>query len=101
LKQYDLYRNKGRGAKRAPFLLVIQRDAVSGLPTRLVAPVMRLAKEHLLTKLMISVSVENETLYISLPELFAIDRSNLGTYAGNISELHDDIVRAVDMLLTG
>jgi CcdB protein len=99
--QYDLCRNKGRGAKRAPFLLILQRDAVSALPTRLVAPVMRLAQNEVLTKLMIPINVEGELLHIALPELFAINYSSLGSVAGNLGALHTDIVRALDMLITG
>jgi CcdB protein len=99
--QYDLCRNTGPGAKRAPFLLILQRNAVAALPIRLVAPVMRLARNEVLTKLMIPIKVEDELLHIALPELFAINRSSLGNVEANLSTLHTEIVRALDMLITG
>jgi toxin CcdB len=99
--QYDLCRNTGRGAKRSPYLLVVQRDMVSALPTRLVAPVMRLSLKSAVTRVMVPVAIEGESLHISLPELFSIDHTMLGAVVGNLNHLHDDIVRALDMLITG
>jgi toxin CcdB len=101
VRQYDLCRNTGRGAKRSPYLLVIQRDMVSALPIRLVAPVMRLPPKSAVTRVMVPVEIEGESLHVSLPELFSIDRAMLGPVAGNLSPLHDDIVRALDLLITG
>jgi toxin CcdB len=101
VRQYDLCRNTGRGAKRSPYLLVIQRDMVSALPTRLVAPVMRLQRTSAVTRVMVTVEIGGESLHISLPETFSIDRTMLGPVASNLSHLHDDIVRALDMLVTG
>jgi CcdB protein len=101
VKQYDLCQNKGRGAKRSPYFLVIQRDMVSALPTRLVAPVLRLQRTSAVTRVMVAVEIGGESLHISLPETFSIDRTMLGPVASNLSHLHDDIVRALDMLVTG
>ncbi len=101
MRQYDLCRNTGRGAKRSPYLLIIQRDMVSGLPTRLVAPVMRLPSQSVITKVMVPMEIDGESLHISLPELFSIDRNMLNPAVGNLNQLHDDIVRALDLLITG
>lgn len=101
MRQYDLCRNTGKGAARAPYLLVIQRDSVSALPTRLVAPVMRLSPTEVVTRVMVPVEVGGDQLYIVVSELFAISRTALGTVEGNVAELHDDIVRALDFLVTG
>jgi CcdB protein len=101
MKQYDLCRNKGRAQARSPYLLIIQRDGVSGLPTRLVAPVMRLTPEAVIARIMVPVDFEDEKLHISLPEMFSIDKGMLGNVVGNLSDLHVDIVRSLDMLVTG
>jgi CcdB protein len=101
VRQYDLCRNRGQAAARAPYLLVLQRDDLAVLKTRLVAPVLRLAGEPAMAKLLVPLDVENENLHVSLPEIFSIDRSALGPAAGNASELHNDIVRALDLLITG
>jgi toxin CcdB len=101
VRQYDLCHNKGRGAKRSPYLLVIQRDMVSDLPTRLVAPVLRLPSKNAITKVMVPVVIEGEDLFISLPEIFSIDNNMLGAVVSNLDKLHENIVRALDMLVTG
>lgn len=101
MRQHDLCRNIGRGAARTPFLLVIQRESVSALPTRLVAPVMRLPEAEAVTRIMVPVEFGGERLHIVLAELFTISRSALGPVEGNLVALHDDIVRALDFLVTG
>jgi hypothetical protein len=101
VRQYDLCRNRGRSAARAPYLLVLQRDDFAVLKTRLVAPVLRLAGEPAMAKLLVPLEVENESLHVSLPEVFSIDRNALGPVASNASNLHADIIRALDLLITG
>ena len=101
MRQYDLCRNRGRGAARSPYLLIIQRDMASVLPTRLVVPIMRLAHRNAITQITVPVLFEGESLHISVPELFSIDASMLGPVVGNLNQLHDDVVRALDMLITG
>jgi hypothetical protein len=101
VRQYDLCRNRGQSASRAPFLLVLQRDDLAVLQTRLVAPVLRLGGEPAITRLFVPIDVENESLHVSLPELFSIDRNALGPVAANVYGLHDEIIRALDMLITG
>jgi hypothetical protein len=101
VKQYDLCGNRGQSAGRAPYLLVLQRDDLAILKTRLVAPVLRLAGDAIMAKLMVPVHVEAEILHVSLPEMFSIDRNALGPVAGNASDLHNEIIRALDLLITG
>lgn len=101
MRQFDVCRNKGRGAARTPYLLIIQRDWVEELPTRLVAPVMRLKSGEIVSRVMVGVDIEGESLLIALPELFSIDRNMLGPVVGNVSGLRDDIVRALDFMITG
>ena len=101
MRQYDLCLNRGRGAARAPYLLVLQRNDIALLKTRLVAPVLRLDGEPAIARLLVPLAVEDEHLYVSLPEMFSIDRNALGPVSSNFSHLHDDVVRALDLLITG
>lgn len=84
-----------------PYLLVLQRDDLTLLKTRVVAPVLRLKGEPAIAKLLVPLVVLNETLHVSLPEIFAIDRNALRPSAGNVSAIHNDVIRALDMLITG
>ena len=54
-----------------------------------------------MAKLFVPLVMESEDLYVSLPEIFSIDRNALGPPASNVSDLHDDVIRALDMLITG
>jgi hypothetical protein len=101
VRQYEICRNRDQGAARAPYLLVLQRDDFAVLKTRLVAPVLRLDGEPAIARLLVPLEVENESLHVSLPEIFSIDRSALGPVSRSASELHVDIVRAPDLLITG
>jgi hypothetical protein len=54
-----------------------------------------------MAKLLVSIKIENEDLHVSPPEIFSIDRNALGPVASNASELHANIVRALDLQITG
>jgi hypothetical protein len=99
--QYDVCVNRGRNASRAPYFLVMQKDHVSGLPTRIVAPILRLDANEFVTKVMVPVEVDGEKLTLSMPELFSLPTKQLGPAIANLAEQHVDFVAALDRLITG
>jgi hypothetical protein len=99
--QYDVCVNRGRNASRAPYLLVLQRDAVDSLPARIVAPILRIEAAEFVTKVMVPVKIDGETLALSMPELFSIPSMQLGQTLASLSAQHTDFVQALDMLITG
>jgi toxin CcdB len=99
--QYDVCVNRGRNASRAPYLLVVQSDHVDGLPTRIVAPVLRIDPLEVVTKVMVPVEIDGEKLTLSMPELFSIPARQLGPAVANLSGQHVDFVSALDRLITG
>jgi toxin CcdB len=99
--QYDVCANRGRNASRAPYFLVMQRDTVDGLPTRIVAPILRIDQGEFVTKVMVPVEVDGEKLTLSMPELFSMPTKQLGPAVVNLSERHADFVSALDRLITG
>jgi hypothetical protein len=99
--QYDVCVNQGRNASRAPYLLVVQRDHVDSLPTRIVAPILRIDAREVVTKVMVPVEIDGEKLTLSMPELFSMPTRQLGPTVANLSGQHADFVRALDLLITG
>jgi toxin CcdB len=99
--QYDVCVNPGRNASRAPYFLIMQRDAVNGLPTRIVAPILRIDAREFVTKVMVPVEINGEKLTLSMPELFSMSAKQLGPTVANLAERHTDFVGALDRLITG
>ncbi len=99
--QYDVCVNRGRNASRAPYFLVVQRDHVDGLPTRIVAPILRVDPLEVVTKVMVPVEIDGEKLTLSMPELFSMPARQLGPTITNLSGQHIEFVGALDRLITG
>jgi toxin CcdB len=98
---YDVCANRGRNASRAPYFLVLQRDDVDGLPTRIVAPILCIDAREFVTKVMVRVEIAGEMLTLSMPELFSLPARLLGPAVDNLASRHDDFVAALDRLITG
>ena len=101
MSQFDVHRNLGRAAKEVPFLVVMQHDYYAGLPTLIVAPALLLPPERALSRVMPRVTVGTEQLFLSMPEIFAIEPSRLGPVIGSVAEFRLEIVAALDRLITG
>ncbi len=99
--QYDVCVNRDRNASRAPYFLVVQRDHVDGLPTRIVAPILRIDPLEVVTKVMVPVEIDGEKLTLSMPELFSMPARQLGPTITNLSGQHIEFVGALDRLITG
>ncbi len=104
MAQLRLYRNPNPAtADRYPYLLDPQSDAVSRLPTRVVAPVARVGKLGFtpITQLMPRFELLGDECVLVTQELAAVDGSLLGDVVVDLDGRRDEIVRAVDLLFTG
>lgn len=104
MAQFDVFRNrdpKGRGAY--PYLIDLQADLLSELATRVVAPLAPATanKSRLLGALTPVVSVEGKRYAMVTPQLAGIEAKQLGTKVTNLSARRDEIVAALDLLVTG
>ncbi len=102
--QFDVYRNRNAdSSKRYPFLLDIQTELLEGLETRVVVPLA--AKEQFagkaLTRLMPLFKVKGKEVVAVTPQMAGIARRELGDLVGNLSQSRQEIVAALDFLLTG
>ena len=103
MAQFDVYANPNPATKRAiPFLLDIQADLLNNLTTRVVVPLytvsaMGKAARHLNPRF----SVKRITVIMSTAELAGVTISSLGDKVCSLKEHRNEIINAVDFLVTG
>lgn len=101
MAQFDLLRH-GR-SKRYPFLLDVQADLLRDLATRVVAPltpVKRLGGKPI-GRLNPTVAIEGKDYAILFQELAAVPCAAIGEPIGNLHNRRDEMIAALDLLLTG
>ncbi|MCK6452290.1 MAG: CcdB family protein [Alphaproteobacteria bacterium] len=103
MPQFDVHRNTGaEGRKRAPFVVVMQGDFLSDLQTRIAAPLVLADRFGTpVTRLNPTFRVADRIVVLSVGELAAIDRRELGEPVGSLATSRDDIIAALDFLFTG
>lgn len=104
MPQFTVYRNKNPQTRsKIPFLLDVQSDLLSELNTRVVVPMYlhKTLKTAPMTRLTPEVSFEGKKLVLMTPQLAGISVKDLGDTAGNLAKVRDNIIGALDMLLTG
>jgi toxin CcdB len=104
MAQFDVYRNKNPASRSAfPLLVDLQADLLSDLATRVVAPLTHVApgKSRLLGTLTPVLVVEGKRYALLTPQLAGIAAKDLGARVTNLSTHRDDIVAALDLLITG
>jgi hypothetical protein len=102
IKQYDVVRN-GDASKTSmtPYLLVLQHDITEELPSVIVAPISRIPAKGVIGKLNIPVTVGGVKLHIIMQEMGVTHRSRLRSVVEHRSDLHDEVIKAVDLLFSG
>lgn len=102
MPQFDLYRNSGASADEVPYLLDLQSDAVDVLETRLVAPLRpRKSISWMIRAVHPEVRVGSRAFVVSVSELSAVARSELGAVVANLAAHRGEFVAALDLLFTG
>jgi toxin CcdB len=102
--QFAVHKN-GNARTRAdvPFLLDVQADVLSVLATRAVVPLYR--AEALGSKPMAQLTpllrFQGKALVAMVPELAGVPRQALGAAVGDLAVFRGEIIRALDLLLTG
>ncbi len=104
MAQFSVHKNKNPKSRDAyPYLIDIQSDLLSELSTRVVAPLTKLTslRRKSIRDLTPVVEVEGVKFLILTPQLAGIAAKELGQIVGNVSAQRDEIVAAVDFLVTG
>ena len=104
MAQYSVHENPNPRTKGGvPFLLDVQSDVLSILATRVVVPLYRQEAVHskAMTRLTPIVKVKNRTLIAMVPEMAGVHQRDLGAIVGDLSSLRNELLQAIDLLLTG
>ncbi len=104
MAQFDVFKNKNRSTKTLyPYLLEVQSNLLSELQTTVVIPLTvenNYSGEKLKTLHPVFEIMGKQ--YLSITTLIAgIERSNLGEKISSLSESRDEIISALDFMITG
>lgn len=86
-----------------PFLLDVQNDLLSGLATTVVIPlcVATEAKPLAMVRLTPHLKINDQDYLLLTPQLAGIAKNGLGDAVVNLAAYRDEIIGALDFLLTG
>jgi toxin CcdB len=104
MPQFSVHKNKNPKSKTAyPYLVDVQSDLLSELNTRVVIPLAKLAalRKRPIRDLTPVVEVDGGKYLLLTPQLAGISANELGAAIGNVTAHRDDIVAALDFLITG
>jgi len=104
MAQFDVYANPNAGSRAAmPFVVDVQSDLISALPTRLVMPLSRVGAQQAKSPLNLCppVTIEDEVLTL-MPHLAApLDKRLLRRPMQSIRHRAHDISAALDAVISG
>jgi len=98
MARFDVYRTK-----LGELLLDCQTDFLSGIRTRLVAPLLPAeeVEPHRMARLMPAFSFGGRNVVMVTTLLVGLSQRELGERIGSLADEQDAIMAAIDMLLTG
>jgi toxin CcdB len=104
MAQFHVYRNLNPASKNlTPYLLDVQSDLLSDLASRVVIPLRLLAhySGSPMQALTPCFKIEGHELIALTQQLAAIPVKEIGGLVTSLSEQHDEIVAALDFLISG
>lgn len=100
MAQFDVYQYKG--SPNVPYLLDVQADLLSTLSTRLVIPLVLATKiKNPIKNLNLQFEIEKKTVIMSTAEMAGVSIKLLGKKVANLHASRNDIISAIDFLITG
>jgi toxin CcdB len=102
--QFDVHLNTdSASAQRFPFLLDVQSDILSALPTRLVVPITKRERlpQSLPERLCPEVAIQGVAHHLMSFEAAAIQAKRLGPVVCSLKENSFEIINSIDAVLSG
>lgn len=100
--QFDVHRNTGPDSKHVPYLVDVQSDLLSGVPTRIVVPLVRAAiygKAE--TRLCPLFEIDGVTVVLLTTDIAGVLPTVLGPKIGSLADQRDAIRDALDFAFQG
>ena len=104
MPQFSVHRNKNQKTRsKYPYLVDIQSDLLSDVGTRVVVPLIKrtAATRRPIKNLMPVVRVDEQEFIMVVPQLAAIATGALGDPVGSAAQHRDEVLAALDFLITG
>ena len=104
MPQFDVHENRNpKTGRLMPYLLDVQNDLLGSLATTVVIPMCLVTETKPLEMERLTPRLEiNDRHYLLLtPQLAGIHRKELGDAVANVSNYRDEIIGALDFLVTG
>jgi|SRR5690606_3053541 len=104
MPQFTVYKNKNPASRGAyPFLLDIQSDLLGDLQTRVVVPLTKITtlSKKPVRNLMPTLTIDGDNFLLLIPQLAGVNKADLGAEITNASAHRDQIIAAMDFLITG
>jgi len=102
--QFTVHRNANPATKAAvPFLLNVQSDLIEDLSTRVAVPLYpaEAMKGKTIRTLTPTFEIDGKQYVMMTPQLAGIPKKLLGAPVADISAKRDEIISALDLLITG
>jgi len=100
MAQFDIYENLNAKTNQGiPYLLDIQNDILKNLSTRVVVPlVLNMKPAKILNP---QFEIKGSQVTMSTAELAGISTDNLGSTVCSVEDKRDEIISAVDFMISG
>ncbi|MGR8980776.1 MAG: CcdB family protein [Gammaproteobacteria bacterium] len=104
MQQFAVYENKNQNSQKSiPYLLNVQADLLDELQTCVVAPLIPADTGQLkaIGRLTPLFGIEGRSYLMLTPQLAGIAKRELGRNVADLSSARDEIIAAIDFLVTG
>ena len=103
MAKFDVYPNPSSSAVTTPYLLDVQSDLIAELGTRVVVPLYTATamKGRTLKTLTPTFEIDDQQYVMVTPQLAGIAKKQLGTQVADLSAQRNEIIAALDLLITG
>ena len=104
MAQFSVYKNKNPKTRTVyPFLVDVQADLLRGLRTRVVVPLVKRTAvgRKPIKNLTPVLDVDGQKFVMLVPQLAGISLSDLGPEVASVAQYRNDIIGALDFLITG
>jgi toxin CcdB len=102
--QFSVYKNKNPKTRAAyPYLVDVQSDLLRDLRTRVVVPLVKLTAlgKKPIKSLTPLVDMDGQKYLMLVPQLAGISLNDLGPEVASVARHRNEIIGAVDFLVTG